>query len=99
MSVLMRDRARRGAAWLDTNMPGWHRRIDTARLDIEFTNCCIMGQLTGDYNDWQETVPPAFPMKHGLFIRHQKDKNWRKQTDAWREEVTARQRAEVFANN
>src|SRR5262245_55454491 len=91
MSALMRDRARRGAAWLDQNLPGWFLRVNPQQLDIEFCNTCVIGQLHGDYNDWKEPKKD-FAVKHGFFVRHRATKNWAKQTAAWREEIAARRR-------
>jgi hypothetical protein len=40
------DRARRGAAWLDSKFgPGWAEKIDATRLDIGSPSNCILGQL------------------------------------------------------
>ncbi len=40
------DRARKGAAWLDSKFgPEWDRRIDLECLDIGSPSCCILGQL------------------------------------------------------
>lgn len=95
MSTLLRERARRGAAWLDSTMPGWHRRISTETLDIEDTNTCIIGQLFGDYNDWsKDHHRNDFSVRHGLHIRHEGAKNWRKQTAAWIEQVNNRLRSD-----
>lgn len=43
-------RVARGAAWLDTVLPGWCRNIDLELLDMEHPWRCIIGQLSeGDY--------------------------------------------------
>ncbi|MFI6496020.1 hypothetical protein [Nonomuraea typhae] len=43
-----------GAAELDRLQPGWHRLIDTAKLDLWSEDNCVLGQLHGDYVDGLE---------------------------------------------
>lgn len=38
-------RVAQGAAWLDTNFPGWERVIDLATLDLADGGVCILGQI------------------------------------------------------
>jgi len=38
-----------GAKILDKAMPGWHKKIDLAKLDMKDYNLCILGQLYGGY--------------------------------------------------
>lgn len=42
------DRAEAGAAWLDTNHPGWANAIDLEELDTAHPHRCPLGQLYGD---------------------------------------------------
>lgn len=42
-------RVRRGAAYLDDVDSGWHRRIDPATLELRSGDCCVLGQLHGDF--------------------------------------------------
>lgn len=99
MSLLC-ERAARGAMFLDKGMPGWFKKINLERLDIAFSNSCVIGQLgeanaqTGgdkfDFNDWRGRVGSDFAIKHGFYIRHLSSKNWKKQTEAWRMEIRIR---------
>jgi hypothetical protein len=38
-------RVKRGAKWLDQNVPGWERRINVRTLDLENGSSCICGQV------------------------------------------------------
>ena len=40
-------RVARGAAWLDSEQPGWERRIDLATLDLQDSCRCVLGQVFG----------------------------------------------------
>ena len=44
-----RQRARRGAEYLDDVDPGWHARLDPDRLVLADGACCVLGQLHGDF--------------------------------------------------
>lgn len=41
--------ARRAAAVLDSECPGWETRVNLARLDLRSYCGCVLGQLYGDY--------------------------------------------------
>lgn len=42
-------RVQRGAMWLDMTIPGWAKKINLPRFDIESPCDCIVGQTLGDY--------------------------------------------------
>lgn len=44
------ERVAAGAAFLDKREPGWDRRIDLDRLDLESACACVLGQLHFDKN-------------------------------------------------
>lgn len=94
MSGYYCDRAKRGAAWLDKQFPGWFKRVNPLYLDISSPHYCVVGQLFGNYNeDWYKKVAYSFQYSHGFHIRVMKDKNWKKQTDAWKKEISYRRQA------
>lgn len=39
----------RGIKFLDYFHPGWKEKIDVDKLDMDDNECCILGQLYGDY--------------------------------------------------
>lgn len=45
------DRVRAGAAWLDTDKPGWAAAINPKTLDLSQGDRCILGQLYGSFRD------------------------------------------------
>jgi len=44
-----RQRAARGAAYLDTIEPGWYRHIDLKRLELSDGAACVLGQRYGSF--------------------------------------------------
>lgn len=63
--------AGRGAEYLDTHMPGWHRKINLDELEIESSCHCIIGQLVGSFYRAVEvglevTDSPAEVVRHGF---------------------------------
>jgi hypothetical protein len=88
---LFAERVQRGAAWLDQHQPGWDKTIDIYSLDIQFTNCCVIGQIFGDYNEWYAKTNDQFVRRHGFDCLHRKDKNFGKLTKVWMNEIARRQ--------
>jgi hypothetical protein len=48
-AATVRARVERGAAFLDTRVPGWRDRIDPETLRINSSDKCVLGQLFGSY--------------------------------------------------
>lgn len=46
-------RVARGAAWLDEHQPGWERRIDLAKLALDETCRCVLGQVMPEHNYYE----------------------------------------------
>lgn len=40
---------RAGMAFLDAMRPQWRRRIDLEKLDLSEPDCCVLGEVYGDY--------------------------------------------------
>lgn len=62
-------RARRGAKWLDTQLPAWWQAVNINRLDI-FDDCrCVLGQLYGSCDraplDFEEYADLGFNLDVG----------------------------------
>lgn len=103
-----RERARRGAAYLDEADPGWHARIDLGGLTLESGSACVLGQLHGDFRRGLMrarllhlgSAPRASvsPVRYGFqCVRgvsdEETDRDFRFLNRAWREEVRRRQPA------
>lgn len=54
------DRVSCGVGWLDENVPGWHNRIDLGKFHIIFSDCCVLGQLEGDFWDFLVVYNKSF---------------------------------------
>ncbi len=46
----------RGIELLDQHVPGWHRQLRVADLDIDDPWRCVLGQLFGSYLDGKEAL-------------------------------------------
>lgn len=46
-----RERARRGAAYLDAADAGWHTRLNPATLELADSTHCVLGQLHGEFRN------------------------------------------------
>lgn len=55
MRELMR-RAEKGAAFMDTSLPKWHQQIDINRLNLRWSDDCILGQCFKNYNQAVKTL-------------------------------------------
>ena len=49
--MTINERVTRGAAALDKANPGWERRVDLSKLDLQDSCRCVLGQLYGHYFD------------------------------------------------
>ncbi len=100
-----RQRAQRGAAYLDEVDPGWHRRIDPAMLALDDGAYCVLGQLHGDFRRGLSrasvlhlsSAPRAnlSPVRLGLLCVQGVPEAWQEQDyrhldRAWREEIARR---------
>lgn len=49
MAETMTAKAKRGAKFLDEEIPGWAKRIDLDKLDLQCCGLCPLGQLFGGF--------------------------------------------------
>lgn len=59
--MTLQDNVARGAAWLDTEVPGWAERIDLSTLDLRSSSRCVAGQLFGNPDN-------PNPFQHGYAV-------------------------------
>lgn len=90
MSNFMQERAKRGAEYLDKANPGWFLVVSIDRLNIKRPSSCAIGQVYGDYNAWYKTKSLKFVHSHGFYCTYPEDRNWKKLTSAWVNEVNIR---------
>lgn len=80
MQKRLEQRVARGAAWLDENRPGWEFKIDLGELNLMLPNCCVLGQVDGNFWDslrrqaeFNRNTPffdeMSWAASHGFFIR------------------------------
>lgn len=93
------ERARNGAEFLDSLLPGWYTRIDVEELDIAQEQDCILGQL-GFWREWITGVPPVHLTANGFLgsygneplfsgrSPYEVDCEWL--TEAWQDEINRR---------
>jgi hypothetical protein len=100
-----RQRAARGAAYLDTIEPGWYRHIDLKRLELSDGAACVLGQRYGSFflglgrsgllNLSSAPVRSLSPVAYGFLCVQGVDarlqaRDYTLLTQAWREEIRRR---------
>lgn len=40
-----------GIGFLDSRVPRWRKKIDLKKLDLRYSDCCVLGELYGDYSE------------------------------------------------
>ncbi len=93
MSAIIPASVRRGAALLDTRLPGWWEVLDEDTLDLGNQCNCILGEIFGDYDKGQQILGLSdTEAKHyGFFTRG--TQLWDTLTDGWRVIITQRRRS------
>jgi len=105
----VRERVRRGAAYLDDVDPGWHRHVDPALLELGNGRQCILGQLHGEFRlglgrshlITMSSAPRASfsPVSYGFACVEDVPEAWQDRdyellTEAWWHAVRTRQAAD-----
>ena len=52
----LRKRVRAGMAFLDVTNPRWRRSINLDKLDLSDGECCVLGEVYGDYSDGRNAL-------------------------------------------
>lgn len=45
-----------GIGYLDTHVKGWRKKIDLKKLDLGNPECCVLGEVYGDYDDGKKEL-------------------------------------------
>lgn len=90
MHADLKENVAQGALKCDEMMPGWHRKINTATLDITSCTHCICGQLTGSYFTGLTMfgIAPGQSGSYGFSASGGSSREVLK--EAWKEEIAAR---------
>lgn len=92
------ERAAEGAKFMDEARSGWYKEVDLETLHLGWGDCCILGQLFGDYEEglielnltgpWSETTSRRL----GFLVGGYNDTSlgYQKLTEAWKKEIKAR---------
>jgi hypothetical protein len=89
------ESVKRGVALLDEKVPDWRSKIDLATLDMNDTDHCVVGQVTGDffYTGMKRLFPATTPStnwaaatEHGFYIPDDKVADTTEQHEALRDE-------------
>lgn len=99
MSIsVAKERAAKGAAWLDKYDPQWFTKVNPDSLNIADAEKCVLGQLVGDYYD--------SPLRARWFGRDKKfgfmgdflAARSHELTQAWRDEIQRRRATNPATN-
>ena len=63
---------RDGIFWLDSNIPGWHKKINLEIFELNICGRCIVGQICGLENE--EGIIQSLRYAHFLIQNHINDK-------------------------
>lgn len=85
----LQERAARGAAWLDQEMPGWANRIDTETLWLGSCTQCVLGQLYGHIDKCPHTEE-QWEDDNGFNLPLEEADSWAELNDAWLHEIQKR---------
>ena len=92
------DRVRAGLTWLDTNHPGWLKRINRDLLHVGSNKACILAQLFGGFDAPVVRAVPLASLK-AMGFTASNPKKYTEETDAltneWRKEIALRNRARL----
>jgi hypothetical protein len=85
-----------GIRLLDEKVPGWAKRINLAKLDMESCHNCILGQLFGLYETGLYAIGAVISntkenTEEGFFCHKEEDSD--KLKEVWRTEIKKRQAA------
>ena len=86
----LEERVQAGVAFLDEHVPGWQKGVFPDQLRIADCQCCVLGQLYGEYEDGREALAVTTPksdstdwaISHGFFSWDNFD--YPRLTDLWR---------------
>lgn len=101
MSWVATEAAARGAAFMDTHVPGWHNVIDVANLDLQHVGTCVLGQMYGHYETGAHALGFApygkyrdddTAERYGFMACA--ESSYKTLTAAWRDEIARRRLAE-----
>lgn len=59
----------KGKAWMDAVHPGWQEIIDWNRLDMQYGDRCILGQIAAHENGLSEGFFTLYLISHGLTLQ------------------------------
>ena len=93
----MRERVKRGAAFLDRHLPGWAARVDPGSIEQQDYYRCVLGQLHGTFGqglDWMDACEKNSDANeaedYGFSLWNVDKVAWAELTALWREQVGAR---------
>lgn len=97
----IQQRVKRGAEWLDANVPGWWTAVELGLLDLSAGCQCVIGQIDGDsYGHGMEELGrnplhDKWAIAHGFDSRtrrHVYGSDFAALTKAWAKAIALRQR-------
>jgi len=95
-----------GAAFMDSETPGWWNKIELDTFNLRSPACCVLGQVHGGYHGYLGNRFPEyrtgfcmeaddFALGNGFLVRGPDDiSGWQTTENLWRAEITQRQTAD-----
>jgi hypothetical protein len=98
-------RVKKGAAYLDRHHKGWHNEIDIHTLDLSDGQCCVIGQLAGEFLFRVQKFFSAYTQQDSLKKAEElgmysevecPTSNYSKLTHCWQIEIQLRRARETY---
>src|SRR6267378_6692445 len=95
MTATIVERVAVGAAWLDTEKPGWVDRIDLEKLDLVDPDYCILGQEYGSYFGAPLSLAGRLDFGFAADSESYPSPEWDKLTSEWYRYITSHRGAHM----
>jgi len=103
---MLQDKIRLGISLLDRVNPDWHWRVNTKALEMEYDQCCVLGQLYRSYEKGKVKLNLTDEQAYqaGFLSWFQRGYDWsqwlpfvgRRLTKAWKKAILNKREADAF---
>ena len=92
MATTLKSKVANGAKVLDLISPGWAKRLNLKKLDLEDCDRCVLGQLFNGYFGTESTILRYQGVELGYSFPEDVDDDeaWENLTELWKEQIRKR---------
>lgn len=106
---MLKDKICKGITMLDAVNPDWHWRVNPKALEMEYEQCCVLGQLYGGFErgKYKLNISDEQAYQLGFLSWFQRGYDWaqwlpfvgRRLSRAWKQAIINKREAEAFEHN